>query len=123
MSKLTQADVARLQALGDGWEDSEAPVTLNAADAAALGFPLDDHTDDEKAKAKGKRKPLPPKQHATVKGHEIFEATRDLKVGDETPDGSEGTPNQNSLNPNPRGGKKAAATEGDDGGPGGKAKK
>jgi hypothetical protein len=126
MPKLTAADVARLQALGDGWEDSEAAVTINAADAAALGFPLDDYTPEEEAKAKAKKKPLPPKLHATVTGNELFLATRDIQVGEEIPDGAEGTPNQNSLNPAPKKGKAKAepGTDGtDDGGPGGKAKK
>jgi hypothetical protein len=69
MPKLTAEHAARLTALGDGWEDSDAPVTINARDAAALGVPVDQH------ELTGE-----PLAVATVKGHDLFLATRDLQV-------------------------------------------
>jgi len=70
-TKMTAEYADRLKSLGDAWEDAHGPVTINARDAAALGFPLDQH------ELSGE-----PLAIATVSGHELFLRTRDLPVAD-----------------------------------------
>lgn len=79
------ANLLRLKHLADGWKGSDAPVTLNAADAAALDFPLDrDEFGGESS-------------HATVKGKDLHARVMQAIRSGDSFQAEAATPNQLSV--------------------------
>jgi len=73
----------RIKDLAAGWKDSDAEVTVNAADAALLGVPVPDG-----------------RQHATLTGKELYAKAKAVRDADDADDLA--TPNQRDISHGPR---------------------
>jgi hypothetical protein len=81
--------IRRIKDLAAGWKDSDAVLTVNAADAALLGVPVESG-----------------KQHAALTGKELYAKARSLREADDADDAA--TANQRAVSSPADGGKKKA---------------